>query len=243
MQNKNNKRDRLIRDLVYLTSNPANNTIIEAHAYADIYKMAKEEAEKVFSQWMVDDTKHYQNKYNFNSKEDDAAFSTHNNEADAFKHTYMQAWLTANIHESVAEKLGNMHENDGKGRNQPSGEENMDLWNNDKGREIGLEIKPLMKKYNIKKFTPEVCDLIAERVMQRMNAGQLITNPNDKRRYVPKNKSGNPTGYAAPVSSSVKLANQPVTKLEKSQTPSQNFSDIIRQKYKSQVDKTNKKFN
>ena len=77
-----------------------------------------------------------------------------------------------------------------------------------------------------------------------MKAGKLITNPNDKRRYVPKNKSGTTTGQAAPVSNSVKSTTtiQPDVKTEKPKTPSQNFSDMIRQKYKSQQAENNKNF-
>ena len=58
----------------------------------------------------------------------------------------MQAWLTVRGNENIANKLGNMHENDGKDRNQPSGGENIDLWNNNQGREIGLEVKKYLKK-------------------------------------------------------------------------------------------------
>ena len=90
--------------------------------------------------------KKYRGEYAFDATENGKNFSTHNNEADAFKHTYMQAWLTVRGNENIANKLGNMHENDGKDRNQPSGGENIDLWNNNQGREIGLEVKKYLKK-------------------------------------------------------------------------------------------------
>ena len=191
---------------------------------------------------MINHTKEYQEKYGFDSRENDKAFSTHNNEADAFKHTFMQAWLTANLHEKVAKKLGDMHESDGKGRNQPTGEENMDLWNNNQGREIGLEVQNLMQKYNVKNFTPETNDLIAEKVMQRMKAGKLITNPDDSRRYVPKNRNGNSTtGQAAPVSNTAKSnpVNAPSIKSEPAKTTSQKISDAIRAQYNSKMEKNN----
>ena len=225
--------------------NPVNKPADTIKVTKDLYNISKEEAEKVFSQWMVNDTKKYQKKYGFDSKEKDAAFSTHNNEADAFKHTYMQAWLTANINEQAAKKLGDMHERDGATNNQPSGEENMDLWNNNQGREIGIEVQKLMKEYNVKKFTPEVNDLIAEKVHQRMKAGKLITHPSDSRRYVPKSKSGTTTGQAAPISSTNTSTsdNQTKTNTESKKSNSQNFSDMIRQKYKAQQTESNKKFN
>ena len=158
--------------------------------------------------------------------------------------------MTIYCGEDSAKSLGDEHEQEGLTKRRNSDEANMDLWNNNQGREIGQEItNELFSRYGYKinyfELYPTIKNIIAEKVMQRMRSGQLITSPNDKRRYVPKNKSGNPTGYAVPVSSSVKSfeSNRTVTKSEKSQTPSQNFSDIIRQQYKSQVDKTNKKFN
>lgn len=45
---------------------------------------------KLFSNKIVNDTIKYQQKYGFNIGENN---STWNNEADAFKHTYMQALL------------------------------------------------------------------------------------------------------------------------------------------------------
>ena len=152
----------------------------------------------------------------------------------------MQAFLTIYCGEDNAKSLGDEHEKEGLDKRHNLNEANMDLWNNNQGREIGREItNELFSQYGYKinyfELYPTIKNIIAEKVMQRMKAGQLITDPNDKRRYVPKNKSDNSTGYAAPVSSSVKLANQPVTKLEKFQTPSKDFSDIIRQIYFKEV--------
>ena len=189
---------------------------------------------EIFNFWMKQITKEYQKEYGFDMGVDNK--KTWDNESDAFRHTYMQAFLTIYCGEDNAKNLGDEHEHEGLIKRHNSNEANMDLWNNNQGREIGLEItNELFNRYGYKinyfELYPTIKNMIAERVMQRMKAGQLITNPNDKRRYVPKNKIGNPTGYAAPVSSSVKsfVSNQPVTKAEKSQTPSQNFSDIIRQ--------------
>ena len=62
----------------------------------------------------------------------------------------------------------------------------MDKWNNAVGREIGEEIKKEIKNKNYS--NEEIDDLIAKKVMERMKAGKLITNPSDKRKY---------TGFAA----------------------------------------------
>ena len=204
-------------------------------------------AEDWFSNKMVNHTREYQKKYGFNAQKGDIKFSTHNNEADAFKHTFMQAWLTVNYGEEFAKELGDMHENDGKDRAQPSGEENMDLWNNNQGREIG---KDLWRNFSYKngysfgtipyfKFN----DIIAEKVIQRMNEGKLITHPDDPRRYVQKNKNETTTGQAAPISNSnvhstSSLASAPVKSEPKKEQP-QNFSDIIRQAYKEKRNKNN----
>lgn len=135
---------------------------------------AKKRAETFFSNKMVNHTKHYQKKYGFDSKEGNFTFSTHNNEADAFKHTFMQAWLTVHLGEDEAKRLGDMHENDGKDRSQPSGEENMDLWNNNQGREIGKEVWSTFSYKNGYDFATipytKFNDIIAEKVHQRMKA-------------------------------------------------------------------------
>lgn len=65
--------------------------------------------------------------------------ATWNNEADAFKHTYMQWDLAYHHGEKIAKNLGDMHENETP--NAPAGERNMDLWNNAIGREIAREMK------------------------------------------------------------------------------------------------------
>ena len=206
-------------------------------------------AEDWFSDKMVNHTRKYQKKYGFDSKEDEKSFSTHNNEADAFKHTFMQAWLTVNYGEEFAKELGDMHEKDGKDNNQPSGEENMDLWNNNQGREIGKELWTNFSYKNGYTFGTmpyfKFNDIIAEKVYQRMKAGKLITHPSDPRRYVPRKNNGTTTGQAAPISSSINSnpVTQPKQQTQSAKTNSQNFSDIIRQKYKSQQAENNKKFN
>lgn len=77
---------------------------------------------------------------------------------------------------------GYKHELDSK--LQPQDESNMDLWNNEIGRDIGKKIKKqtmLKKKSEYPKEKIE--DMIAEEIMKKMKKGDLITSPKDKRIY------------------------------------------------------------
>lgn len=150
----------------------------------------------------------YQEKYGFEIGK--GSHATWNNEADAFKHAFMQADLARKWGNFIAEQAGNFHEWEGnKFMGQAKGEENMDKWNNQQGREIAQEIQEEylqhMPKNNLFQKLPQTNwdDLIAKKVMERMKSGQLITNPNDKRKYN-ENKSwfggkGKSTGHAASV--------------------------------------------
>jgi len=199
---------------------------------------------KNYSSYIFDKTVKYQKKYGFQMGTGEHA--TWNNEADAFKHTFMQAQLALLGGKHLAKQLGDKHERDGNDKMGQSREEfNMDNWNNAQGREIAKE---LIHEYGIKvtaAFNPDVCDLIAEKVHQRMKAGKLITHPDDTRRYVPKNKKGISTGQAASVSNSIKstLPTASYHKINSSKTPSQKFSDEIRQKFKAKNLESNKRLN
>ena len=100
--------------------------------------------EKEFGREMFNKTMKYQKKYNFKS-DSDPKKATWNNEADAFKHTFMQAVLSMRYNETFSHILGDKHEIDGRRRGQDPGEENMDLWNNEIGRNIAKEIKNKIK--------------------------------------------------------------------------------------------------
>lgn len=194
--------------------------------------------EELFSNKMINDTIKYQKKYGFDIGENN---STWNNEADAFKHTYMQATIDLRSNEQIAKKLGDHHENQGNDKGQPSGESNMDLWNNQQGREVAKEI---YKEYGpFIKISPPwpFNDIIADKVMERMRAGKLITSPDDKRKFIDK---GNPTGFATPVESGQVFTPEQIGKMSReefdrnesaimsqmkdgliqNQTPSTNFS-------------------
>ena len=226
----------------------------EAQGVLDIKN--NKQVQKDFNDEMVSKTWKYQKKFGFETNPR-KGHEFWNVEADAFKHAFGGAIMYfryGNWGSTLAEIY---HE--GQTKNNPEGEWNMDSWNNDQGRKVAQEI---VKEYG-KDFyekNPEKCEnIMAAKIVSRMRNGELITHPSDKRKYrgpietVYKkvtDKRDNPnsknttTGQSAPVSSSVKSTTtiQPNIKTEKPKTPSQNFSDMIRQKYKSQQAESNKKF-
>ena len=158
------------------------------------YNYDKYNPAKIYGNWVLDDTAKYQKNYEFDMGKGEHA--TWNNEADAFKHTFMQAQLSLMFGKFVAEQLGNKHERDGNNKmGQSKSEENMDLWNNQQGREIAKEI---IREYGAMQFpfSQKTKDIIAQKVMEKMKNGDLITDPKDKRRYE-ETKNGKPTGGAA----------------------------------------------
>ena len=125
-------------------------------------------------------TKKYQKIYGFEIGT--GKLDTWNNEADAFKHTFAAAHLSLKTNKTLTEIFGNNHETDGrKNQGQSPGEENMDKWNNSVGFEIAKEIRKESLHKLIKQS--ELDDKIAEKVMQRMRNGDLITHPDDPRKY------------------------------------------------------------
>ena len=126
-------------------------------------------------------TKKYQKIYGFEIGE--GKHDTWNNEADAFKHTFGAAEISLTKGGSFASKLiGDFHEWQGrKDMGQSGGEENMDKWNNAIGRKIADEIREESRHRLIKR--EDLDDLIAEKVIQRLRKGDLITHPSDPRKY------------------------------------------------------------
>lgn len=129
-----------------------------------------------FAKRMVKDTLEYQKKYKFDAGKDGK--TTYNNEADAFKHAYMQWTLSTENGKYIAEKAGNYHD---RKEGDVIGERNMDLWNNKIGREVFLEMK---EKYGIK-LNPWTVDKYkdeaADRIMIKMKRGEMIIHPSDSR--------------------------------------------------------------
>ena len=132
-------------------------------------------------------------------------------ETDAFRHAFMQADLVLKANPYIAQKIGDLyeqHENSYNGGyyNDSDNQHNMDYWNNQIGLEIGIEVKNIIKGRENQYSKKQIEDLIASKIIERMQKGDLITDPeNDNREY--KNykeyfKSVNqakPTGQAAPI--------------------------------------------
>lgn len=148
---------------------------------------------KKYSSWMFDETLKYQKQYGFDIGRGEHA--TWNNEADAFKHVFMQAHLSLLFGRHAAKFVGDWHERDGNLKmGQTSGEFYMDNWNNAQGREIAKEI---IREYGVGAIVPSenLNKLIVQKVMQRMKDGKLITNPNECKKF----QQGRSTGFAVPI--------------------------------------------
>lgn len=156
--------------------------------------LGKRKAEEYFN-----DTVHYQRKYGFAMGT--GPHATWNNEADAFKHAFMEADVARIYGNNIANKVGKRHEIDGNmNSQQPRGEENMDKWNNRVSRQITAEIKQKYPDLSSTFSNKNWKDTIAGAVNKKLRAGELITNPTDKRKFVE-------TGYAAPISNNQNTQN------------------------------------
>lgn len=123
-----------------------------------------------FIRTMLNDTAKYQKQYGFELENG----SAWNNEADAFRHAYMQAYLTLRFGDSLAKFLGDDHEKEGnKKHNQSKEEEKMDLHNNEVGREIGNKISKEYKR-NANPDDDRIKDIMARKVVEKMQEGKLI---------------------------------------------------------------------
>lgn len=115
--------------------------------------------------------------------------ATWNNEADAFKHAYMQWYLTWHYGETSARGVGNFHE--WEVPETVPGETNMDKWNNAVGRDIAAE---MIKKRDAKNSGWDLLneetieDYAAKTIVDKMRNGELITDPyTDTRKYEERN--------------------------------------------------------
>ena len=167
-------------------------------------------------------TGRFQKNYNLETR-DKKGNEYWNNESDAFKHAYMQAYMTINYSKFKAEQAGNYHEYEGRKNNQDIREEYMDKHNNKIGREIGDNVK---KEYgdSWKTLSEEQKDnIIGVRIIERMQNGELITHPNGSQVYKGKTvDSAKVKGYKGGDLSKM---------VEKSY--SEKFSDKIRKNYKN----------
>lgn len=125
----------------------------------------------------------------------------------------MQSILSKRYTPYLAKQASEHHEKQGQKKGQDPREANMDLWNNQQGQQIYNEI---CKEYpNFRKLSePQQKDIIAQKVIQRMRTGKLITGVDDKRKYESPNNNlpftptrgiggiqnnGISSGFAAPI--------------------------------------------
>lgn len=140
---------------------------------------------KIYSSHVYTKTKEYQKKYGFGIGT--GVHDTWNNEADAFKHAFGSADMALKSYIGMSKTIGDRHEQDGRDKmGQSDGEENMDKWNNQQGRQIAQKITKQIKNPLVLKklsYSGQLDDMIAEEVMKKMRQGDLITHPDDKRKY------------------------------------------------------------
>ena len=164
--------------------------------------------EQEFTKEMINDTLKYQKQYGFKLGENNSA---HNNEGDAFRHTYMQSVLAQRYSPYLAKKASEFHKWQGNHNNQDSREANMDMWNNQQGQQIYNEIRREYPNFN-KLSEQQQKDIIAGKVVQRMKEGKLITGLDDPRKFEKQKPSftpmpwiggvqnnGKPLGFAADI--------------------------------------------
>lgn len=161
-----------------------------------------------FTQEMLSDTIKYQKKYRFDIGENNKA---HNNEADAFRHAYMQSLLNQKYGNMQTKGISYLHELKGNIIGQDPREANMDMWNNQQGQQIYNEIRREYPNFN--KFSQQQQkDIIAGKVVQRMKEGKLITGLDDPRKFEKQKpsftpmpwiggvqKDGKPLGFATDI--------------------------------------------
>lgn len=156
------------------------------------------QAKEKFNNEMFDKTVKYQEKYSFELDTGDGP--THNNESDAFKHAFMQAvlyhraskmapFLKNEVGEAYSKLLGDYHETETP--TASNGESNMDYWNNEVGREVAKSVRGKLGKAADKLDDKYIEDLFAQEIMKKMKKGELITKPEDKRKYQDRNKYKN----------------------------------------------------
>ncbi len=159
------------------------------------------ETQKKFNNEIHNKTMHYQKQYGFEYNKNNPKYPTWNNEADAFKHAFMQAVLTNRYYNLVSKLGGDIHEIDNLLKNAPKSESNMDWWNNKIGREIAKEVYKQTK--GLKVTNKQIEDIYAQKIVERMQNGDLITSPKDARaKTIPqkiKETFNHFTGQAAPV--------------------------------------------
>lgn len=106
-----------------------------------------------------------------NGKFNEFAPGFNDNDVDALRHAYVSGVYTMEYDEDTAEKLGTLQEliHSDSSSAHP-GSENMDLWNNSIGRELGKKAKSRDELFKL--------------LQEALKHDRLIINPDDKRQYL-----------------------------------------------------------
>lgn len=132
-----------------------------------------------FNKEVLEATYKAQKQYGF--KMGTGEHATWNNEADAFKHAYMQWHLAWYYNNKFAKYWGDRHENETP--NAPSGERNMDLWNNAIGREVAYEMQQELGNDWDLLGEEHLSEIASRKIVEKMRRGELITSPEDPRKF------------------------------------------------------------
>lgn len=134
----------------------------------------------------------YQQKYNLKITPDTLG---HNDETDAFRHAFMQGSFTWKARATgktgsydITKYIGDDHEKDAnKSQNmsieQWRKEKNMDLWNNEIGRQTALSLERRLGPKYYTMSQKEFEDMLATELVKQIRSCKLITGLDDKRNY------------------------------------------------------------
>jgi hypothetical protein len=101
----------------------------------------------------------------------------HNGEADALRHALFNALNTQTAGEETAKALGDAHEEDRP--QQPAGEKEMDLFNNEVGRQLGKDNPDATPK----RLTKMLIDKIVKGELKVLDSnGNLVNSSADKKK-------------------------------------------------------------
>ncbi len=154
-------------------------TKIQKHDYKNLTLL---EEIDLFNKEIDAKTKMYQKKYGF-SISTTPGHETWNNEADAFKHAFMQA-ISCIRNSSLKTLLGGYFHEFETYTPLTQNETKMDIWNNTEGRKVVNEFFDYLKesKIDINSLSEtQVEDILAQRINQKIRNRELITNPLDPR--------------------------------------------------------------
>lgn len=163
-----------------MTNYSEKNQLEKAKDFFEI--TTKTEKRKEFNKEIDQKTMYYQRKYGFKLNPD-PKHRTWNVEADAFKHAFLSATLSFRFNHFLSNSSGIYHELENLTNQNPLQETNMDLWNNAIGRNIVKEIQKENGEKLKRLSQKQIEDIVAEKIIQKMKNGQLITHPSDKRTY------------------------------------------------------------